>query len=878
MLTKDQIAKIRRSVKRRGLGSFSLEEELIDFISCSVESKLAETLSFEEAFRLAVLELEPDGVIPIQTISGIIRNRLQIQMLQTYFKIATRNLARHRANSFVNLAGLVLGLASVLVIVLYVQNELSYDDFHPDADRLYRVNTTAYFMDEPVTFSGTSLMLRQAILDEIPQVEAAVYKRSLSTNEPLKASDKFHYNYRFSCVQKEFFELFNFPVIEGNAEGFFNGPFNVLISSSFAARIFDMEDPVGQIISTERGGKTYRLTVVGVLADLPENTHLNNKWDGIDMISSMETYRSMYNYVLAWDINDMNDPTYVKLRAGADEKEVVNEINELLKRKVGEELNYEHDLQPIQDIYLNTRGSEIDSEGDMAQVYTFSLIGLLILAIACINYINLTTAKVAMRTKEVGVRKVLGARKRQFLVQFIVEAFLLSFAALILSLLVVGFLLPYANNVLDLNLQFTFFENTDLMIGLVLLLTLVSLMSGGFPGFYLSKFSSVNLLKSAITIRNSKISFRRILVVFQFGISAAIIVCTLVIVNQLNFIRNIELGFDKESVVYVALPHREMGEKANLLKDAFNKISEVKSASFTGFALGAGRAMAQHIQMGGEYDDSFQLTLPVDFDYANTMSMEMQTGRWFDQSLATDLDQGLVVNEAFVKYFKIENPIGFTMDRAEQPGTIIGVVKDFHFSSLYNDIEPLVMHMTRDYSWNYTNMALKLNAGKVENTMVQLEESWSTVFPNRPFEWSFLDTQLETLYRKEVVFGGIFKAFALIAIAVSCLGLLGLVSFSVERRSREIGIRKVLGASISNILSLVTKEFSKLVIVGFLISIPAAYFFLSGWLDDFKYHIDIGYSSFVWAGVLILAIAWLTISYISVRAAKSNPVDALKQE
>ena len=586
----------------------------------------------------------------------------------------------------------------------------------------------------------------------------------------------------------------------------------------------------------------------------------------------------MYNYQLAWDINDMIDPTYVKLKPDADEENVVNQINDILKRKVGDELNYEHYLQPVQDIHLNRRKSGIESEGNITQVYTFSLIGLLILGIACINYINLTTGKITVRTKEVGVRKVLGARKNQFLTQFIIEAFLLSLIALIISLVLVSVLLPLANNALDLNLSFVFFENGVLIIGLFSLLCIVSLISGGFPGLYLSKFTSVNLLNSNITIRNRRFSFRKALVVFQFGISASIIVCTIVIVKQLNFIRTMELGFDKESIVYVPLPHREMEKNTDLLKEGFNSVSSVNSISMTGASLGSGRVMAQFTELEGVEDGTFQLTLPVDFNFANTMGLKMELGRWFDSNLNSDIDDGLVVNEAFVKQLGIENPIGFKIKRAGQEGNIIGVVKDFNYMSLYNDITPLIMHMTRNYSWNYTNLVVKLNEGPLENVFEDLEKQWAEVFPNRPFEWEFLDAQLESLYRKEKVFGGIFKVFALIAIAVSCLGLFGLVSFSVERRSREIGIRKVLGATISNILMLVSKEFSKLVLLGFLIAIPVAYYFLQAWLSDFKYRIDISFASFTIAGLITLLIAWLAMSYISYNAAKANPVESLKQE
>lgn len=878
MLSKKETLYIKSQLRRNRPDSFSLEEEMIDFVCCEVEFRMDQGDSFDTAVRLTFSELAADKSNNVETISRKADGSSNMRLLRSYFKVAQRNFVRYRANTVMNLAGLVLGLSSVLVIALYVQYELSFDDFHKDANRAYKINTIDSMMDQVYHHGGTSPMLQSAIAEEIPQVEKVVSIRSISARKPLKAGGNLHFSYQFSFVQKEFFDVLSFPLVKGASEGYFDDPYNVLITESFAARVFNEADPLGQLIAVDKGDKTYEFTVVGVMKDLPQNTHLNNNWDAFDLLSSDETYKTMMDYQPEWTVNDMNTLTYVKLKNESDEQRVVAQINELLKRRVTEELNYEHYLQPVTDIHLNTRGTGIESEGNVTQVYTFALIGLLILLIACINYINLATAKITIRTKEVGVRKVLGAGRNQFLTQFIIEAFLLSALAFVSALIVVYVAIPAINSTYGLNLSFSIFDNLGLISGLFVTLILMSIVTGGSPGLYLSRFASADLLKSSFAVGDHKFSVRKILVVFQFGISASIIICTIVIVGQLNFMQDKSLGFDKGGVIYVSVPHTEMGEKGALLKDVFSDLAAVNSVSLTGASLATGRLLANNIQIGASEEGSFQLVLPVDFNYEQTMGLELKEGQWFDKEQATDAGTGLVINESFAKYFSLENPLGQKLSRWGEEGQIIGVVKDFHFKSLHSEIEPLIMHMNSGYSWNYTNMVLKLNSGDISATMALMDEAWDKVFPERPFEWNFLDDQLETNYRKEMVFASIFKSFAFIAIAVSCLGLLGLVSFSVERKSKEIGVRKVLGASVSSILVLVSKEFSKLILIGFAIAVPFAYFFLEEWLQGFKYRIDIGFSAFLLAGLVTLFVAWLATGYTSFRAARANPVESLRSE
>jgi len=878
MLDKKQVLRIRSELRKKRFRNFSLEEELIDFVCCEVETKVDADIAFETALEDVLHSMNPGDRRNIERISGALSFATKTGLIRNYFQVGVRNLFRHKTNTAVNLAGLVLGLSSLLIIALFVHKEFSFDGFHPDGHRLYRVNTIDSMMDQVYHHQGTSPMLRGAIQEEIAQVESVVSIRSISARNPIIMNDRSVHEYNFSFVQADFFKLFNFPTVHGIQDQPFPSPFSVLVTESFAKRIFGDADPIGQLVSVKSDSVNYDFTITGILKDLPYNTHLNNSWDAFDLVSSEQAYRTLRNYQPEWTVNDMNCLTYVKLQAGIEESDVITQVNELLSRRIGEGLTYEHYLQPVSDIRLNRRGYAIPSDGNWSQVYTFSLIGILILVIACINYVNLTTAKVSMRNTEAGIRKVLGANKNHFLFQFSIEAFLVSTISLALAAISVYVLLGFVNQTFDLQLTFSLTDHAGLLIGLVLLMALMSLIAAGFPGFYMAKMTTANLLKTGIVIKGQKFSLRKLLVVFQFGVSAAMIICTLVIVDQLNFLRNKELGFIKEAVVYVKVPHTEMGKKGQLLKNTFAELSQVKSVSLSGSSLATSRLMVNNIQMDNDDPGSFQLVLPVDFNYAETMGLTLHEGRWFDPELATDHSEGLVVNKAFVKHFSLENPIGKSLARYGEKGYIIGVVDDFHFKPLHVAIEPLVLHMNPGYSWNYTNLVVKLNEGSLTGIADKLESAWNTVYPERLFDWYFLDDRLEANYRNEQVFGDIFKSFAVIAIVVSCLGLLGLVSFSLEKRSKEIGIRKVLGASVKSVMLMITGEFSRLILIGFVLAVPTTWYFLSDWLLRFEYRIGLEYPVFILAAVIVFLVALLVTGYLTFKTARTNPAEVLKTE
>lgn len=876
MLSKEQVSQISRIIKEKGLNSFYLEEELVDYISCEVEDEIQSGKSFTTSLEEVLARIEGDEISKIQRITTRRLRPNSIDMFQNYLKIALRNFAKHRANSFVNVIGLLLALTSVLIIGLYVNNEYAYDQSFADADRIFRVNGTSYMGDTPSSSNYTSPLLVHAVLEEIPEIEFAASGLAAGGTEPMKIEGKNYYDIRIDYFKEDVFQIFDIKLKRGDIKAFENQPFGVMISEKFAQDHFGGTNPMGKLIEGNIYGKDHVFTIIGVFEDIPQRSHLSYGPNGMEVIGTDRAWEIIGGGKGSWNSTHM--PAYIKIAENADYKEVEKKIDELVIRRAGEDIFYRHYLQPITDVHLNTLNLPTDSRGDLKQVVTFGLIGLLILSIACINYVNLATARITVRMKEVGVRKVLGADRKQFLFQFIVEAFILTTVSLLVAIGLVALSLNYLNSVFALTLSFELFSSWKLIVALFTVLFLVSVISGGYPGQYLSRMGPTHLLKSTVKIGKSKISIRKVLVVFQFGISAAIIICTIVVVNQLNFLRKSSLGYDEESIVYISMPYTQIASKGPVFKDALATLPAVKSSAFTKGSLARGNFSGNRIKIGTDEEGSMQRILPVDFEYLDAMGMEMAEGRWFDPELATDVDHGFVVNEAFLRYFNLTEPIGQKMSRNEQTGEIIGVIKDFHWKSKHNEIEPLVMFMTKDYVNRYGNMVVKLNPGNITQTRQQLEGAWESVFWDRPFEVEFLDEQLNQVYEKDRIFGDIFSSFSLIAIAISCLGLLGLVSFSVERRFREIGVRKVLGASVSSILLLISKDFSRLVLIGFILSIPAAYYFIGGWLENFEYRIELGYWPFVLACLITICIAWASVSFISLKAARANPVDSLRSE
>jgi putative ABC transport system permease protein len=878
MLTKDQILKIKRSVKRRGLRSFSIEDELIDFVGCEIAERMGDGQSFEKAMNEVLDKIESREITKIQKLNTVFGKPNNIEMFQNYLKIARRNLVKHKANTLINVFGLVLALTTSIIIGLSLKYEFSFDDMHDDLDQLYRINSISHMGQSARHMTSTSPLLSPAIESEIPDVIAASGFRTLFRNKPLKRGDKTFFDYRMSGVHKDFLEMFDFPIVKGSSENFDTSPNNVLLSESMAERIFGDENPMQELFTvSQTDDKEITFKVIGVFKDLSSNSHLSKSYLKFDILTSMESLESLAGKA-NW--NSTMGPTYVKIKPGVEEEVINEKLSVLLKKHAGEEIWYEHYVQPVRDIHLNQRGFEISADGDIKQLYVFSIIGVLILVIACINYVNLTTAQASIRLKEVGVRKVIGAKRQQFIAQFLVESLLINLMSMLLAVTLVFLLIPVLNNSFSFNIHFSLQNDLVSIGGLFGIVFIISLICGTYPGYYLSRHNASYLLKSSVSAKSGGGFFRKVLVVMQYATSIGLIITTLVIVNQLQFMDKQDLGFDQEEVVYVNIGSAQSSKYGETLLAEMERNPGVIAASLTGNTLGDGSMSGNGILVKdmAKAEREMHKILAVDYGFKNAVGLEIEEGRWFSEEYGTDRTEGYVVNEAFIKHFDMENPIGEPLSKNGHKGSIIAVVKDFHFKSMRHSIEPLVMFMAPRDEFGYWNLAVRLNPINSAKTFDDLKNIWESVVPDYPFKYEFLDEKIESYYESDKEFASMFSTFAILAIVVSCLGLIGLVAFTTQRRSKEIGVRKVLGASVKRILGLISRDFIKLILIGTVVAIPAAYLFAKEWLQGFEYRVDISIWIFIIAFMITAFISWISVSYISLKAAKANPVDSLRAE
>lgn len=879
MLKRKQVNEIKRRFRQKNLKSFVLENEVVDYVSCAVEELMAQGVSFEQALQQVSAEMNTEELARAHKSAVTIRKPNTIDMLQNYLKIAWRNFLKYRVNTAINVLGLVMGLSTSIVIGLYLKHEFSHDNMYPDLDQLYRVNSISYMGQSPSHLDAVSSLLRDVMISEVPEVTKASNLDFSFFNRPLKWKESTFFDYRFAAVHQDFFEMFGLEMVKGQQAALFDQPHGVVLSESQAIKMFGDEDPIGQMVTIVADSGEKPLEVRGIFKDLPTNSHfVEDNWSGFDLLTSKETLKLLTGNAGSW--GSISNSVYIKVLPGSDEQVIVDKLNAILKANMKKEPWYEHYLQPISDLHLNQRGYEIESTGDLDQLYLFSVIAVLILLIACINYVNLTTAQASVRLKEVGIRKVIGARRRQFVLQFLTEATLISAFSMLLSLALVNLLVPRLNTLYSLNLDLSLGQDLGLLLNFLGIMAVVSLLCGTYPGFYLSRLQPNDLLKSGEAARSGGGLFRKVLVVLQYATSITLIISTLVITNQLRFMSKQDLGFDKEQVMYIKIGYQLSRKYGETLFNEISRYSGVLSASLTGNTLGSGSVSSNGVVIGdmAEEDREMHQVMPVDFDFRSTLKIEMKEGRWFDEEFGTDRKEGYVVNEAFVKHFGIEKPLGAKMARNGVAGTIVGVTENFHYRSMRHAIAPLVMHMSAYDQYGYTHMAVRLAPGDASETLRQMESSWEAIVPDYPFEYSFLDEQIDNFYKSDRDFANMFRVFSLLAILVSCLGLIGLVSFSTKRRSKEIGVRKVLGATVLRILKLISLELVKLILVGAVVAVPIGYWFMHDWLQNFEYRTEIAWWVFAVALLLTVFISWVSVSYISFKAARANPVDSLRTE
>ncbi len=804
-------------------------------------------------------------------------------MFKNYLKIALRNFLKHRAYSFINISGLAIGIACCILMLLFVQEELSYDRFHANAERIHRVIVDENNEGTIRHLANTYAPLAPALQTEFPEISHIVrfFPHSVTVN---RDEQKRFQEERFFFIDSTVFEVFSFAFQRGDPRTALHEPNSVVITAATAQKYFGDENPVGQILTVEN---KLDLKVTGVLQNVPRNSHV--EFDFLANINSVKTVLGPWVLTRGWHWPPMY--TYILLPQNYSASTIESRMPELVREHLPESLAARQALrlQPLTDIHLHSDlENEIAPTSNIAYVYVFSAIAAFVLLIACFNFMNLATARAAKRAKEVGLRKVIGAQRGQLIKQFLGESLFYSTLALLLALVLVELFLPTFNTLLDKQIEMSYTNNWSAVFGLLALTLVVGILAGSYPAMFLARFRPVQALygKALSGIgAGSPLRLRAVLVVVQFAISIGLIVVTSVVNEQVQFIQDKRLGFEKEHLAVVSLRDEAMQQNFSAIKNSLLSQTGVAQVSaISNFPWEQGYYDFYIRAEGMKPDEKFNMpTLLVEHDFVRTFGMEIIAGREFSKEHTTDTQEAFILNEAAVKRLGWDSALGKKIEMesvaAGKPrtGRVIGVVKDFHLRSLHYEIEPLVLLISPE-PYYLDNLAIRLDGKNFSQTMTALEQKWRELAPNRPFEYSFLDQAFDKLYRKEQKLALVFQYFSAIAIFVGCLGLFGLASFIAEQKTKEIGIRKVLGASVAGIIGLLSKDFVKLILVASVIASPISYFAMHHWLQGFAYRIDIGLATFFFAGALALAIALFTVCFQAIKAALANPVEALRYE
>jgi ABC-type antimicrobial peptide transport system permease subunit len=788
---------------------------------------------------------------------------LEIFMFKNYLKIALRNLFRQKVYSFINISGLAVGMACFILILLWVQDELRYDRFHENIEYIYRVlDYEKYSNGEELYFTSNPAVLGPILKEEYPEIlEFTRFTRG--RNIITQYGGKRFNDDGFAFADPSFFRLFTFPLVEGNEESVFSDPYSLVISEEAAGKYFGDENPIGKTIQIDN---RLDFKISGVAKDIPSNSHLQFKF-----LAPFTTIKEFGGKLEGW--NSFAYATYILLDRNADYREVSRKIEDVVRQR-DEKSIVSLSLQSIKDVHLySSHIWGLGGDGDVKYVYIFSIIAIFILLTACINFMNLATARSARRAKEVGLRKVAGAARKEIIFQFLGESILIAFIALAFSIALVDLMLPFFNSLSGKQLVLPIGGNFTIIMMMLGTVIGTGIIAGSYPALFLSAFQPVTVLKGPLNLGVKGSAFRKILVSFQFVLTIVLIIGTLVFNRQLHFIRNQKLGFNEEHVLSITLKGN-LTKKTDFLKNELMRSGDVVSVSAVSDLPTRIRTSAIVDEWEGRDADEQYLShlFYADQDFLKTMQTEMVQGRFFSEEFATDTASGVVINEAALRIMGMNSPIGKNIFENRE---IIGVIKDFHFRSFHDKISPLVIgYSDRDYRY----LMVKLKPGDMTRAVNSLESTWNSVAPEFPLEFQFFDEHIDMLYRADRRIEKIVNVFTVLALFIACLGLFGLVSFVAGQRTKEIGIRKVLGASIPGIFVLLSKEFMKWVLIANIIAWPIAYYFMNKWLSGFAYRIELTIWLFVISGGFALVIALATVSYQAIKAAVANPVESLRYE
>jgi putative ABC transport system permease protein len=797
-------------------------------------------------------------------------------MLRNYVKIAFRNMKKYKSYSLINIAGLAIGMACCILIFLFIQGELSYDRYHEKRDRIYRL-VDSFDVEGGLSrhYALSSAPFAPTMKKEFPEVEDTV-RFFPGRRRLVKYEENKYYEDGLFFADGSVFNIFTFPLVHGNPEQALTDPNTIVISERIAQKYFGNENPMNRTLIIN----DQNFLVTGIMQEIPPHSHFH-----ADMFASLKTQENIpavqERYFQNWARHEFY--TYLLLKEGASADGLQNKLPAFIEKHAADQIksilggSLSSRLQPLQRIHLYSHlQMEISPNGDIKYITIFSLIALFILMIGCFNFMNLTAARSVNRSSEVGMRKVVGASRSQLVRQFLGESMMFTSLSLLLAVVFVKLSLPFFNSLTGKDISFSALASVNLIGSLLFIFLFVGIVSGSYPAFFVSRYQPVNVLKGSGSVRSSKSFLRKGSVILQFSISIVLIISTTIVIRQLDFLRNKKLGFEKEHVVVIPIREHAIRKNAETIKAELQQNPNILNATIA-IGVPGGVVAGDAIQLVTE-EGKKTLTLRMiytDHDYIETMGMEIVEGRDFSKDMSTDSTSAFVINEAAVRHLGLKNPLDTRFEWGDKRGKVIGVVKDFQFQSLREEINPLVIHISPQ---NTIVFAMRISPTDMPATLGFLENKWRELDPAHPFEYTFMDESFDKIYKSEEKLSQMFGLFSLLAISIASLGLFGLALFMVEQKTKEIGVRKVLGASLGNIFILVSKEFIFLVLLANVFAWPVAYYLMRKWLQHFAYQVKMELWIFLLSGAVALLIALITVSYQALKAAVTDPVRSLRYE
>lgn len=783
-------------------------------------------------------------------------------MLKNYFKIAVRSLLKSKLFSFINIFGLALGMSCSLLIWLWVKDEISFNRFYPDLDNIYYIYTASDYKGQKNVSDVTPGPWMEVIEKEVPDV-AAITKLTWNRELLVKVGEESTKESGIYATT-DFFNVFQTPFIAGNAKSPITQPTSIAISRKLSEKYFGKTNAVGKTINLDNAKN---FIVSAVFEDIPQNASVRFEWIVNFKVQEQDWMKTWGNFSFK---------TYLRLSPQADPLHAEQVIQKVIKKNTPPQFISFPIIQKLKDVYLYSTFENLKPVGGRIEyIKVFSIVAIFILLIACVNFMNLATARSVKRAKEVGVRKVVGAEKKFLIMQFMGESLIVSTLAAILALVFVLLLLPAFNIVVEKHITLDL-SDPALYLSVIALILITGIVAGSYPALYLSSLQPIRILKGRLSFSNRGVFLRKGLVVFQFGLSVFLIIGMLVIGRQMNYIQTKRLGLDRENVLYISLE----GDLPNKL-ETFRQ--EITNSPFVSAATTTGAIPTNIVSNSGDLDwDGRDKDLPngvnatfVGYDFAKTMNIQMAGGRDFSRDFPGDTTSYLI-NEAAARMMKMEDPVGKQVKFWMGKGTIVGVMKDFHLGTFHSEIQPLILVNYKGLNTEF--MMIRTRPGQTREALAHIEKTTQAFNPNYPFSYHFMDEDYEKMYRSEMIVNTLIKYFGILAIVISCLGLLGLAAFTAEQRTKEIGIRKVLGANVSSVIALLSKDFAKLILIAIVLASPVAWYVMDKWLKDFVYRIDLTWEIFALAGTIAICVAMFTVSFQSIKAALMNPVESLQTE